>query len=99
MPRVIVTGQVQDGAKWEAGFRTHVDIFRTYSLTAPIQYAIAGTDFAVYFEVDDFSTFQRAVESQRTIAAMESDGVKRETVKINILDKELKVDSGAASRA
>lgn len=99
MPRVIVTAQVQDGAKWEASFRTHGDIFRTYSLRGPIEYAITGNEAAVYFEVDDLNTFQRAVESQTTIAAMESDGVKRETVKIIVLDKELKVDSALASQA
>jgi hypothetical protein len=31
MPKVIVTAQVQDPVKWEAGFRTHGYLFRTYT--------------------------------------------------------------------
>ena len=31
MPKVILTAQVQDPVKWEAGFRTHGDLFRTYT--------------------------------------------------------------------
>ncbi len=42
MPMVIVTVQVQDPVKWEAGFRTHGDLFRkTYTLRAPVHYTIA----------------------------------------------------------
>ena len=36
MAMVIVTAQVQDPVKWEAGFRTHGDLFRTYSVRAPM---------------------------------------------------------------
>ena len=31
MPNVIVTAQVQDPAKWEAGFRMHGELFRKYT--------------------------------------------------------------------
>jgi hypothetical protein len=34
MPKVILTAQVEDAAKWEAGFRTHGDVFRAYGLQA-----------------------------------------------------------------
>jgi hypothetical protein len=43
MPMVIVTAQVQDPVKWEAGFRTHGDLFReTYTLRSPVHYTITG---------------------------------------------------------
>jgi len=31
MPKVIVPPQVHDPAKWEAGFRTHGELFRKYT--------------------------------------------------------------------
>ncbi len=38
MPMVIVTAQVQHPVKWEAGFRTHGDLFRKRfpPLTGPL---------------------------------------------------------------
>lgn len=42
MPNVVLTAQALDASKWEAAFRTHVDVLRTYTLQAPVQFAIAG---------------------------------------------------------
>jgi hypothetical protein len=42
MPKVIITAQVQDPAKWEARFLTHGDLFTTYTLHAPTHYNITG---------------------------------------------------------
>jgi hypothetical protein len=42
-------------------------------------------------EPDNLDTFRRAMESQATIEAMAFDGVKRETVKTFVLDKEMKL--------
>ena len=81
MPKVIVTAQVQDPVKWEAGFRTHGDLFRTYTLRAPIHFTIAGNEVAICMEPGNLDTFRRAMESQATVDAMAFDGVKRETVK------------------
>ena len=36
MPMVIITAEVQDAVKWEAGFRTHSDLFRSYALRAAV---------------------------------------------------------------
>ena len=91
MPKVMITAQVQDGVKWEAGFRAHGDIFRTYSLRAPIHYTVTGSEVALCMEIDNLETFTRMMESQVTIDAMASDGVKRETVKTFVLDKEMKL--------
>ena len=92
MPMIIVTAQVQDPVKWEAGFRTHGDVFRTYTLRGPIQYTITGNEVALIMEPESPDAFTRAMESQATVEAMAFDGVKRETVKTFVQDKELVLD-------
>ena len=87
MPKVILTAQVQDGVKWEAGFRSHMQTFRNYSITAPIAFAINGNEVVICMEPEDMDTFNRAMDSKETADAMAYDGVKRETVKIHVLDK------------
>ncbi len=91
MPKVILIAQVQDPAKWEAGFRTHGDLFQTYTLQAPAQYAVTGNEVAICMEPRDLEAFKRAMESKATADAMAFDGVKRETVKMFVLDKDVKV--------
>ena len=58
MPKVIVTAQVEDVVKWEAGFRTHGDLFRnSYTVTTPVGIAISeGNEIAVCFEPADVNT-------------------------------------------
>jgi hypothetical protein len=91
MPKVIVTAQVQDPVKWEAGFRTHADLFRTLTVRAPIHFTMAGNEVAICMEPESLDTFRRVMESQATAEAMAFDGVKRETVKTFVLDKEMKL--------
>ena len=48
MPKVILTAQVQDPVKWEAGFRTHGDLFRgSMFLRSPVHYTITGNEVAI----------------------------------------------------
>jgi hypothetical protein len=91
MPKVIVIAEVEDAVKWEAGFRTHGDYFRTMTLSEPIHFTMTGNDVAIVMEPEDLGTFGRVMESQATADAMAFDGVKRETVKTFVLDKELKL--------
>ena len=92
MPKVVVTAQVQDSVKWEEGFRTHGDLFRSQTVTAPIGIAInEGNEIAVCFEPEDLDTFMKIIDSPATAEAMAIDGVKRETLKVFVLDKEVKV--------
>ncbi|MGB6200728.1 MAG: hypothetical protein WA871_04185 [Candidatus Acidiferrales bacterium] len=91
MSKVIVTSQVQDPAKWEAGFRTHADVFRKYTLRAPVHFSVSGNEVTICFEPDNLETFKNMVSSPETQAAMVSDGVKRETLKMTVLEKELKL--------
>jgi len=91
MPKVIITAQVQDPVKWEAGFRTHTDIFRTYTIDTPIHYTIDGHEVTICMEPENLDTFMQSLESKATIEAMAFDGVMRETVKTLALDRELKL--------
>jgi hypothetical protein len=91
MPKVVLTCQVQDPVKWEAGFRTHGDVFRTYTLQAPVHFTVTGNEVAICMEPGDLGAFNTAMESPATAKAMAFDGVKRETVKMFVLDKEVKV--------
>jgi len=92
MPKVVVVAQVEDPAKWEAGFRTHGDLFRSETVTKPIHFGkIAGNQVAVCFEPDDLATFTKLLDSPATAEAMAFDGVKRETVRVFVLDQEFKV--------
>jgi hypothetical protein len=46
---------------------------------------------AVCAEPDNLDTFMKILNSSATADAMAADGVKRETVKVFVLDKEFKV--------
>ncbi len=92
MPKVIVTAQVQDPVKWEEGFRTHGDLFRSETVHRPIDFSIIqGDEVAVCFQPDDLDAFLMGMDSPETAEGMEFDGVKRETVKDYVLDKEFQV--------
>jgi len=92
MARVVVTAQVEDAVKWEKSFRTHGDLFRSQTVTKPINFAIIeGNMVAVCAEPDNLDTFMKILSSSATADAMAADGVKRETVKVFVLDKEFKV--------
>ena len=91
MPKVVITAQVEDLVKWEKGFRTHGNLFRSQTVTTPIDFAtIAGNEVAVCAEPDDLATFMKIMDSPAVAEAMAFDGVKRETVKMFVLDKQFK---------
>jgi len=88
MTKIIVTAEVEDSARWEAGFRTHGDLFRSQTVSR-VEFATGeGNEVAVCFEPADFDKFMELFESPATAEAMEADGVKRETVKVYVMDKE-----------
>jgi len=90
MAKVIITAQVQDPVKWEAGFRTHGDLFRSYTLRA-LHFTTAGNEIAICMEPENLDVFLQHVASPTTAEAMALDGVLRETVKISVLDREFKL--------
>ena len=88
MARLIVTAQVEDATSWEEGFRTHGDLFKEQTVTAVHLGANEQNEVATYWEVDDLDKYLALLDSQETAEAMEADGVKRETVKVFVLDKQ-----------
>ncbi len=89
MPKVVITAQVEDVAKWEEGFRSHGDLFRTQTVSKPIGIGLGdGSEVALCLEPEDLSTFMEILESQATADAMAFDGVKGETVRVFVLDRE-----------
>jgi hypothetical protein len=92
MPKVVITAQVEDRVQWERGFRTHGDMFRNQTISKPIDFGtIEGNQVAVCLEPDNLDTFLKNLDSPATAEAMAFDGVKRDTVKVFVLDKEFKV--------
>ena len=89
MPKVIITAQVEDAAKWEEGFRTHGELFRSQTVNSPIHFYVSPqNEVTICFEADDLDTYLDILDSQETAEAMKFDGVKRETVKVIPLDRE-----------
>ena len=88
MPAVVVTAEVEDGKTWEERFRTHVSLFKEYTIAKPVRFAVGeGNRVTICFEPDDLDTYMASMDSKATADAMAHDGVKRETVKIVVLDK------------
>lgn len=89
MPKLLVTAKVEDRTDWEKSFRTHGKLFRDLGFKSP---ALFGTnennEVAVLMSVDDGQVAMANLRSPENVQAMSADGVKRETVKALILDKE-----------
>ena len=55
MPKVITIAQVSDAAKWEAAFRTHVELFRQYSVKNHVDFTTNGNEIIVCMEPEDLA--------------------------------------------
>ena len=87
MPRVLVTAEVNNLDAWEKGFRTHGDLFKQMGVST-MEYATAeGNRIAVCGETNDLDAYLEIFNSPATAEAMAADGVKRETVRMFVLDK------------
>lgn len=92
MTKVIITADVEDAAKWEKGFRSHSDLFRKMTISTPIELAThENNQIALCAEPDDLKKYLEILNSPATADAMAYDGVKRETVKVFVLDKKMEV--------
>ncbi len=87
MPRVVITAQVEDPAKWEEGFRTHGGLLGTMSQTSTFFSMNDDNEVVLYSRPSDLDKFMEVMESPDTEEAMAFDGVKRGTVKVFVLDK------------
>jgi hypothetical protein len=91
MTKVVLMAQVKNIDAWEKAFRTHGDLFKSQGQAiSPISYTKTGNEVVLCSEVADVNTYRKMVNSPETIAAMEQDGVKRETLRVFELDKELR---------
>ncbi len=88
MSRAIITAQVEDSADWENGFRRHTGLFNDYTATAIHFAATDDNEVAILWEVANLEKFLEMLDAPETAEAMAYDGVKRETVKVYVLDKE-----------
>ena len=87
MPRVVITAQVEDTAKWEEGFRTHGGLLGTMAQTSTYFSMNDNNEIVLYSRPSDLDKFMEVLESPETEEAMAVDGVKRDTVKVFVLDK------------
>ncbi len=92
MAKVVIVAQVEDLVKWEAGFRTHGDLFRSQTVKDPISFGTLGTnEVAVCFEPEDVAVYMAGLHSPATAEAMAFDGIRRESVRIFVLDQKFEL--------
>lgn len=90
MTKIVLTAQVEDTETWEKEFRGHRDFFKEFGYTSVYEYAIGeNSEVALVVDVNDVNGFLATLESPENVAAMENDGVKRDTVKVWVIDKTL----------
>ena len=88
MFKAIITAQVENSANWENGFRSHAGLFNDYTATAIHFSATDDNEVAILWEVANLDRFLELLDAPETAEAMAQDGVKRDTVKVYVLDKE-----------
>ena len=92
MPRIVLTAEVENTKDWEQKFRTHRDLFREMGHASVYEYGIGeNNEVVVTVDVGDAAAFLTSLESAENVAAMENDGVKRDTVKVWVVDKALDI--------
>jgi hypothetical protein len=91
MTKVIITAEVEDSKTWEAGFRSHADLFRTMSIATQEFTITENNEVAICGDVTNLEKYLEVFNSQATADAMAFDGVKRETVKVFVLDKKVEL--------
>ncbi len=87
MPKVIVTGQAEDAAKWEAGLRSRGDLLKRATITS-IAIGNDGNEIATCSDLTDVSKFMEVMDSPDVAKAMAEDGLNQATVKIYVMDRE-----------
>ncbi len=92
MKKVIISAKVEDSAKWERNFRSHTDMFKEANLSRPIELSANDkNEIAMCAEPKDLNKYLELLRQPRTTSAMREDGVKGDTLKGFVLDKEIAV--------
>jgi len=87
MTQVILTADVDDGAAWEAAYRTHGDLFRDAGI-GTVHFTVGADNHVVMCtDVDDVDAYMDFVRSETTQEAMQGDGVRRDSVRVFVLEK------------
>ncbi|MEM8954611.1 MAG: hypothetical protein AAGD22_10710 [Verrucomicrobiota bacterium] len=91
MPKIIAVGEAEDVKKWEEDFAGHISLFKSQTIRSPIRYGTheEGNEVAILFDVESVEAYLTGFESDETADAMKHDGIKKDTVKLFILDGEL----------
>lgn len=93
MARLVMVGEVEDSASWEERFRSHRELFSTIypEMGMHVIHFTTTEDnrFVLYSEVADLDAYFGTLDSDEIKAAMAEDGVKRDTVQVYVLDREL----------
>ena len=87
MPMVLITCQVDDVDEWEEQFRTHGALFREQTISRVDIGVLEDNHVALVCQVDDLDTCMKILDSPEAAEAMENDGVRRETVKVFVVDR------------
>jgi hypothetical protein len=90
MTKIVLTAQVEDSAKWEERLRTHGELLKTTTSTMVYYTVTKDNEVAMCTDVADVAKSMEVMASPAIAESMAYDGVKRETVKIFVLDKEFK---------
>lgn len=89
MPKVIAVAKVEDAARWEEGFKTHGDLFRSQTVNSTIRYGTTdANEIAIIFEPENLETYLEVMGSPATAEAMAFDGIDRESVRLFVIDGE-----------
>lgn len=92
MTKIVVTAEVEDLEAWERGFRSHRDLFQEMGFASVYEYSIGkSSEVAVCVDVGDVDAFLASLDSPDNVAAMEADGIKRDTVRVFVFDKALQI--------
>ena len=93
MPQIVFVAEVEDSVTWEERFRTHKDLFT--QLYGPMGMNVinftttSDNTIVLYTETTDLDAYFATLDTDDIKAAMAEDGVKRDTVQVYVLDKEL----------
>ena len=88
MTKIVLTAQVEDAAKWEQRVRTHGELLKTTTCKAIYYTVTKDNEVAMYAEAADAAKYFEVLGSPAIAESMAYDGVKRETVKVFVLDKD-----------
>lgn len=90
MPRIVMTAMVEDATVWEERYRSHGEVFKKIwpGPVPDVHFTTTeANEVAMCADVDDVEGYFAMLEGPEIAEAMAHDGVRRDTVKVYVLDK------------